>query len=76
MYGLQSNRMKFFETFARAACAEQKFSDVIRDAKEKGFTEPDPRDDLSGSPGPAHLSTPHPSSEHTCLLRTSRPTCL
>ena len=25
------------------------FSDVIRDAKEKGFTEPDPRDDLSGT---------------------------
>lgn len=26
-----------------------KFSDVIMDAKEKGFTEPDPRDDLSGT---------------------------
>ena len=26
-----------------------KFSDVITDAKEKGFTEPDPRDDLSGT---------------------------
>merc|ERR1712185_719001 len=25
-----------------------KFSDVITDAKEKGFTEPDPRDDLNG----------------------------
>jgi len=25
------------------------FSDVIADAKEKGFTEPDPRDDLSGT---------------------------
>jgi len=25
------------------------FSDVINDAKEKGFTEPDPRDDLSGT---------------------------
>jgi len=25
------------------------FSDVITDAKEKGFTEPDPRDDLSGT---------------------------
>ena len=25
-----------------------KFSDVINDAKEKGFTEPDPRDDLNG----------------------------
>ena len=26
-----------------------KFSDVIADAKEKGFTEPDPRDDLAGT---------------------------
>merc|ERR1719217_1708163 len=26
-----------------------KFSEVIMDAKEKGFTEPDPRDDLSGT---------------------------
>merc|ERR1712217_608493 len=26
-----------------------KFSDVVRIAKEKGFTEPDPRDDLSGT---------------------------
>merc|ERR1719222_1835542 len=26
-----------------------KFSDVVADAKEKGFTEPDPRDDLSGT---------------------------
>jgi len=27
----------------------RKFSDVVRDAKVKGFTEPDPRDDLSGT---------------------------
>jgi len=26
-----------------------KFSDVIKDSKGKGFTEPDPRDDLSGT---------------------------
>merc|ERR1712050_236393 len=26
-----------------------KFSDVVADAKAKGFTEPDPRDDLSGT---------------------------
>jgi len=26
-----------------------KFSEVVKDAKEKGFTEPDPRDDLSGT---------------------------
>ena len=25
-----------------------KFSEVVRKAKEQGFTEPDPRDDLSG----------------------------
>jgi len=27
----------------------QKFSDVVKVAKDKGFTEPDPRDDLSGT---------------------------
>lgn len=26
-----------------------KFSDVVKEAKDKGFTEPDPRDDLSGT---------------------------
>jgi aspartokinase/homoserine dehydrogenase 1 len=26
-----------------------KFSEVVKDAKDKGFTEPDPRDDLSGT---------------------------
>ena len=25
-----------------------KFSEIVRQAKEKGFTEPDPRDDLNG----------------------------
>jgi len=29
--------------------AGMRFSDVIKDAKGKGFTEPDPRDDLSGT---------------------------
>lgn len=33
-----------FNTFK----GERQFSDVVREAKEKGFTEPDPRDDLSG----------------------------
>jgi aspartokinase/homoserine dehydrogenase 1 len=28
--------------------SENKFSDVVKEAKEKGFTEPDPRDDLNG----------------------------
>ena len=27
----------------------RKFSDVVKEAKEKGYTEPDPRDDLSGT---------------------------
>jgi aspartokinase/homoserine dehydrogenase 1 len=27
---------------------ERKFSDIVREAKELGYTEPDPRDDLSG----------------------------
>merc|ERR1712187_828882 len=26
-----------------------KYSDIVADAKEKGFTEPDPRDDLGGT---------------------------
>ena len=35
-----------------------KFSEVIADAKGKGFTEPDPRDDLSGTPHqPAYRGT-------------------
>ena len=29
--------------------AGMKFSDVVLDAKAKGYTEPDPRDDLSGT---------------------------
>jgi bifunctional aspartokinase / homoserine dehydrogenase 1 len=33
-----------FNTFAPG----RKFVDVVREAKEKGYTEPDPRDDLSG----------------------------
>jgi aspartokinase/homoserine dehydrogenase 1 len=34
--------------FAELA-AKQRFSDLVRSAKEKGYTEPDPRDDLSGT---------------------------
>ena len=30
-------------------CKEKAFSDIVKEAKEKGFTEPDPRDDISGS---------------------------
>lgn len=28
--------------------ADQTFSDIVKTAKEKGYTEPDPRDDLAG----------------------------
>ena len=28
--------------------SDAKFSDIVREAKEKGYTEPDPRDDLNG----------------------------
>lgn len=34
-----------FNTFSQS---DRLFSDIVRDAKEKGYTEPDPRDDLSG----------------------------
>jgi aspartokinase/homoserine dehydrogenase 1 len=44
--GIFSGTLSYlFNTFK----AGMKFSDVITDAKEKGFTEPDPRDDLSGT---------------------------
>ncbi len=34
-----------FNTFG---AGDRAFSDIVREAKEKGYTEPDPRDDLSG----------------------------
>ena len=44
--GIFSGTLSFiFNTFKPG----MKFSDVIADAKEKCFTEPDPRDDLSGT---------------------------
>merc|ERR1711908_80686 len=44
--GIFSGTLSYiFNTFT----PEQSFSAVINDAKEKGFTEPDPRDDLSGT---------------------------
>mmetsp|Transcript_20433 Transcript_20433/g.33851 ORF Transcript_20433/g.33851 Transcript_20433/m.33851 type:complete len:408 (+) Transcript_20433:71-1294(+) len=44
--GIFSGTLSFiFNTFEPG----MKFSDVIADAKEKGFTEPDPRDDLAGT---------------------------
>ena len=43
--GILSGTLSYiFNTFS----AEKKFSEVVREAKEKGFTEPDPRDDLNG----------------------------
>lgn len=35
-----------FNTFSSS---ERSFSDIVREAKEMGYTEPDPRDDLSGA---------------------------
>lgn len=43
--GILSGTLSYiFNTFK----GEIKFSDVVKQAKEKGFTEPDPRDDLNG----------------------------
>ena len=43
--GVLSGTLNFiFSAFAEG----KKFSDVVREAKAKGYTEPDPRDDLSG----------------------------
>jgi bifunctional aspartokinase / homoserine dehydrogenase 1 len=44
--GVLSGTLNFiFSTFAEG----KKFSDVVKEAKAKGYTEPDPRDDLSGT---------------------------
>jgi len=43
--GILSGTLSYiFNTFK----GEKKFSEVVKEAKEKGFTEPDPRDDLNG----------------------------
>jgi bifunctional aspartokinase / homoserine dehydrogenase 1 len=43
--GILSGTLSYiFNTFK----GDKKFSDVVLEAKEKGFTEPDPRDDLNG----------------------------
>lgn len=43
--GVLSGTLSYiFNTFN----GDKKFSEVVREAKEKGFTEPDPRDDLNG----------------------------
>jgi aspartokinase/homoserine dehydrogenase 1 len=44
--GVLSGTLNFiFSSFTEG----KKFSDVVREAKTKGYTEPDPRDDLSGT---------------------------
>lgn len=44
--GVMSGTLNFiFSSFSKG----QKFSDVVAEAKAKGYTEPDPRDDLSGT---------------------------
>lgn len=43
--GILSGTLSYiFNTFK----GDKKFSDVVKEAKEKGYTEPDPRDDLNG----------------------------
>lgn len=37
---------------------ERSFSDVVAEAKQSGFTEPDPRDDLSGNDVARKVSLP------------------
>ena len=47
--GVLSGTLSFiFATFS-APGATVRFSDVVRDAQTRGYTEPDPRDDLSGA---------------------------
>ncbi|KAG7539610.1 hypothetical protein FFLO_03486 [Filobasidium floriforme] len=38
-----------FNEFSKVEGGDVKFSEVVKIAKDKGYTEPDPRDDLSGS---------------------------
>ncbi|KAI5454104.1 Homoserine dehydrogenase [Naganishia albida] len=38
-----------FNEFSKVEGGDVKFSEVVKIAKEKGYTEPDPRDDLSGT---------------------------
>eukprot|EP00026_Physarum_polycephalum_P002630 Phypoly_transcript_02638.p1 GENE.Phypoly_transcript_02638~~Phypoly_transcript_02638.p1 ORF type:complete len:903 (+),score=166.28 Phypoly_transcript_02638:306-2711(+) len=48
--GIFSGTLSFiFNTFSSASNkSETKFSDIVKEAKKRGYTEPDPRDDLSG----------------------------
>ncbi len=47
--GVFSGTMSFlFNSFAPAGGSAAKWSDGVRKAKQLGYTEPDPRDDLNG----------------------------
>ncbi|KAJ3114291.1 hypothetical protein HDU96_002299 [Phlyctochytrium bullatum] len=49
--GIFSGTLSFiFNNYSVSApsSAPKKFSDIVKEAKEKGYTEPDPRDDLNG----------------------------
>jgi bifunctional aspartokinase / homoserine dehydrogenase 1 len=48
--GVLSGTMSFiFNTFCASENAHLRFSEVVREAKQRGLTEPDPRDDLGGT---------------------------
>ncbi len=44
--GVFSGSMSFI---FNSLCKERPFSEIVKEAKEKGFTEPDPREDISGA---------------------------
>lgn len=47
--GIFSGSLSFiFNKFSTTVASDVKFSDVVAEAKQLGYTEPDPRDDLSG----------------------------
>jgi homoserine dehydrogenase len=47
--GIMSGTLSFiFNSFSTPKLNDLKFSDIVMEAKEKGYTEPDPRDDLNG----------------------------
>ncbi|SCU91838.1 LAFA_0F06172g1_1 [Lachancea sp. 'fantastica'] len=47
--GIFSGSLSFIlNTFSSTGSSDQKFSDIVKKAKELGYTEPDPRDDLNG----------------------------
>ena len=64
--GILSGTLSFiFNSFG----AGKTFSQVVADAKEKGFTEPDPREDLAGTRSLAPLCPLH---EASCISETPK----